>query len=119
MRYQPEFDLDRRYGEEGETLVEGWRRGSVEVKHKTYLDFKLYVELEQNPRRSGIWKPSGLRVTTADYWDFVIGDTGVVVAIPTARLRLAVARGAGRPAETTHGDNPTRGRLIDLRELIA
>ena len=121
-----EFDLDRRYGEAGELETLGiLKPGSTyEVKHKTFVDDLFYVEYEQLPHHSveaGIYKPSGIAISTADYWAFVIADTGVVVIVPRERLQ-AVARLSykipDRRKETNDSDNPTRGVLVAFKELL-
>lgn len=86
--YEPDFDIDRDYGEEGEDTLRnvlGLHGSRFEVKRKRYADGNFYVELWQRPRRSE--RPSGLQTTRADYWAFVIEETGVIVLVPTARLR--------------------------------
>lgn len=119
----PDFDFDLVYGEAGERYareVLGWvlaENARVEIKRKRRLDDWLYVELRQNAHRSG-WKDSGLNVTTAQFWGFVVGETGVILYFPTDLLRRAVARGEGRDAEETDGDNPTQGRLLRASRLI-
>ncbi len=119
MSYQPEWDIDLSYGAEGEKTVAGLLGlggQCVEVKHKRRLDMGFYVETWQSPGASGDYKPSGINVTRADVWAYVIGDTGVVVLVPTVVLRAA-ARGC-REVEETDGDNPTKGRLVSFMEIL-
>jgi hypothetical protein len=120
--YQPAFDIDRAYGEAGEgTLREILKLsggGHFEVKRKRRHDDMFYVELEQSPGATGTYKPSGLNLTEAIFWAYVIGSTGVVVLIPTARL-AAACRTIGHRAEETDGDNPTRGRLLSFVDILA
>lgn len=117
----PHWDIDRAYGERAEDF---WRAlvdlppGRVEVKHKRRHDPFLYIELQHDPRRRGVWKPSGLAVTEADFWAFAIGSSYVVILLPVDLLRWAIEQGEGRDAEETDGDNPTRGRLLLLPRLI-
>jgi hypothetical protein len=115
---RPDFDLDLGYGHVAEELIETLLRGGtrVEVKHKRRVDWLFYVELEQNARNCGVWRPSGLATTDADMWAIVFGDTGMAVLIPTRLLREAAPR--GRPTECAAGDNPTRGVLLDLRSML-
>lgn len=97
MNWEPDFDIDRSYGEEGENLVRavlGLASDRIEVKRKRFIDDEFYVETAQAPRR-GYIKPSGIQTTKATYWAYVIGDTGVIVLVPTERLRRTVNGAAG------------------------
>ena len=93
--YFPDFDLDRDYGEDGEDTVRdvlGLATNRIEVKHKSYADDKFYVELEHDPGGRGQYKPSGLTTTKAEYFTYVIADTGVIVFIPVPYLRQRLER---------------------------
>ena len=118
MTYEPRFDYDLAYGLEGERIARAWHAGRRETKRKRRLDIEFYIELEQNPRRAGMWKPSGLATSEADYFEFVIGNTGIIVAFPTQLLRDALEQEIGRDCEEYDGDNPTRGRLFNLIDLM-
>ena len=60
------FTIDRADGELGERAVAKLLTiDSVEVKAKRYDDSHYYVEYEQNPRNSGNWVPSGIKITEA------------------------------------------------------
>lgn len=120
--YVPEFDIDREVGLRGElhtlSIRDKLARGSVEVKtdERALTTGNVFVEYRCK-RRDG-WQPSGIAVTTADAWAFVIGD--VLIAVPTDRLK-ALARVAfkrHRKAECTLGSHPTKGVLISLTDLI-
>lgn len=120
--YEPRWDHDRVYGEQGERVVESLRElglaGRIETKRKRYADDEFYIELQQDPGRRGAFKPSGLNTTEAEYWAYVINSSGIVVFIPVVLLRDALRAGRGTRAEEDHGDNPTRGRLIGLNSLL-
>lgn len=123
-RNEPRFDLDLPYGKQAELQIAEFLEwiadgnGRVEVKHKRYLDHKLYIETHCDKGRTGCYQPSGINVTVADVWVFVIADTGVHVAIPTDLLRLMVTDTHSRPAAETDGTCPTRGMLIDFCVLL-
>jgi hypothetical protein len=123
--YEPRFDHDYSYGRQGELLIgdamtalrEGQAR--VEVKRKRRHDDWLYVELMQDPGGAGTrWKDSGLNVTGAEWWAYVIGSSGMLLFIPTDLLRWAVSTDAGKPCAETDGDNPTEGRLFRVSWLM-
>lgn len=123
--YEPRFDHDYPYGRQGEFLVDdvmAWLaagQAQIETKRKRRVDLRLYVECYQNPRRCGTWKPSGINVSTAEYWAYVVADTGCVLFIPRHLLLDAIDHQLGREAQETDGDNPTAGRLIHLGQILA
>lgn len=122
--YEPRFDIDLPWGKVGEDFIEALLtqaenddRLTVEVKRKTYMDDRFYVETHQDPGGRGRFKPSGIQTSTAAYWAFVIMDTGVTIIAPRRAWREAAKAAAGRPQERD-GDNPTKGRLISVAELL-
>jgi len=70
------FDLDFGYGRKGEQLVEALltEGKTVEVKRdrKWWATNNIYIEVECWFNKSKSWEPSGLMVTTAEYWAFVL-----------------------------------------------
>jgi hypothetical protein len=121
--YQPDFDLDNRRGQVGEQLVGTFlaalAQGTIEVKtdYGTLRTGNHYVETHQLGS-DGLWRPSGLNVTQADWW-CVAGPAGVgFVAIHVAQLKelAAAARRADQPLRGS-GSNPTRGRLVRLAAI--
>ena len=120
MTYNPDWDIDLAFGEEGEQLVRtilGLAAEQLEVKRKRCIDTKFYVEVAHSPGATGNYKPSGINTTRATYWAYVVGDTGIVFIVPTGLLKDA-ARGALR-VEEYDGDNPTKGRLVSVDEIFA
>lgn len=123
MTYQPEFDVvmpdfsrDLVYGEAAEDVVEYLSQARVEVKRKRRVDPVFYVETYQAPR-GGQVKGSGINTTKADYFAYVIGDTGAIVFLPVSLLKAA-CRNAERKNESD-GDNPTWGRLVRFSDFDA
>lgn len=123
--YQPQWDIDNSYGQEGELLVgdiiEGIKHGRVEVKrdwmfHKTG---NLYVEYECY--RQGGWHKSGVAITEAETWVFVLGDSNVAICISTDRLKT-IARQCYRQArfrrEEKDGSHPTKGVLVPATFIV-
>ncbi len=89
------------------------------MKRKRYLDSEFYVELRQDPGGTGTrWKPSGLSVTEAEFWVYVIADTGLMLWFPTEYLRWVIREEYGHEREETDGDNPTAGRLLRANLLL-
>lgn len=123
MTFEPRWDRDLAYGKQGELLVGEYLdwvaagNGRVEVKRKRNPDMNFYVEHEHDPGRRGHYCPSGISVTTADAWAFLIADTGVAIIIPTALLKDGWARST-RVKEERDGSCPTRGHLVNLGSMF-
>ncbi|ANH49316.1 hypothetical protein uvFWCGRAMDCOMC403_052 [Freshwater phage uvFW-CGR-AMD-COM-C403] len=113
------FDLDFRFGQEGEALVnqlltEG---GTIEVKRdrKWWSTNNLYIEVECWYQRSQSWEPSGLSVTKAAYWAFVL-ERGVFM-VPTGHVRHAIQK-YGREITCEIPPNRSKGYLITVENLL-
>jgi hypothetical protein len=112
---QSDFDLDFRKGREGELYVEDVVNqigtSTIEVKRdlKWLQTGNVYIETECFYQTSGRWEPSGLSVTKADFWAFVLERA--VLVVPTNDLRRVV-EAEGTPIETDIEPNPSRGYLI-------
>ena len=113
------FDLDFSYGKGGENLVEQLLTGgkTVEVKRdrKWWSTNNVYIEVECWYLSSQSWEPSGLSVTKADYWAFVL-EKGVVM-IPTDHLHYAV-KNFGRQITCEIPPNRSKGFLITVEDLL-
>ena len=114
------FDLDFSYGHEGEKLVEQLLTNgkTVEVKRdrKWHQTGNVYIEIECWYLKSESWEPSGLSVTQADYWAFVLED--MVIMLPTESLRYAV-RNFGHEITCDIPPNKSKGYLITIENLLA
>lgn len=121
---EPRFDIDLQYGKQGEMQVGellDWITepdGKMEVKRKRILDHRVYVETHCDKGRRGIYKPSGISVTTACVWSFVVADTGIVLTIPTNFLREMLNDPSSKDKEERDGNCPTRGKLVDICVLL-
>jgi hypothetical protein len=113
------FDLDLKFGVEGESLVSELLTGgkTVEVKRdrKWYKTNNLYIETECYFVGKGDWAPSGLSVTTAYYWAFVLEQS--VMIVPTDVLRFAVQE-FGREITCDIPPNQSKGYLITVENLL-
>jgi hypothetical protein len=122
--YEPRFDLDAEVGRQGELFVtnikDALARGSAEVKtdREAARTGNLYVEYECL-RRKG-WTPSGIQVTQADVWVFVLRVDELALVVSTATLR-DISRRLWRTyrTECVRGSHPTKGVLVPIRLLIA
>lgn len=113
------FDLDFSYGKGGENLVEQLltQGKTVEVKRdrKWWSTNNVYIEVECWYLSSQSWEPSGLSVTKAEYWAFVL-EKGVVM-IPTDHVNYAVKK-FGREITCEIPPNRSKGFLITVEDLL-
>lgn len=113
------FDLDFSYGREGEQLVEELLTGgkTIEVKRdrKWHITGNLYIEVSCWYMRSESWEPSGVMVTKAAYWAFVL--EGSVLMVPTDNVRYAI-QNYGREITCEIPPNRSKGYLITVDDLM-
>ena len=113
-----DFDIDLRFGKEGENTVANLLSiETVEVKRdKRWKETgNLYIETDCWYNASQSWKPSGLSVSKATHYAFVL--EGMVVIIPTEDLET-ITYEKGRPIECKIEPNPSKGYLIKLSHII-
>ena len=91
MPYNPDFDVDLKFGEKFEgCLADILNRGRVEVKTERDLwvdTGNIAVEIRCNSRTSG------LSVTKADYWAHIMtkdGEIKFIVILPVITLKRRV-----------------------------
>lgn len=113
------FDLDFSYGREGEKLIEQLLTNgkTVEVKRdrKWHQTNNIYVEIECWYLKSESWELSGLSVTKADYWAFVLEQS--VVMVPTDHVWYAI-KNFGREITCEIPPNRSKGYLIQVEDLL-
>jgi hypothetical protein len=114
------FDLDFRYGYAGEQLVEELLTNgkTVEVKRdrRWHETGNLYIEVECWYNNTQSWQASGIAVTEADYWAFVLEES--VLMIPTLNVIQAINK-YGREINCEIPPNKSRGFLITVNDLLA
>lgn len=124
LKHEPKFDIDLVYGRQGELQIGQFLEwvaqgdGHVEVKTKRYLDHKIYVETHHDPGRTETFTLSGISTTAAEMWVYVVAETGIHMAIPTALLREMLVDSSSRDRSEDHGSCPTKGRLVDFCVLL-
>ena len=120
MTNKSSFDLDFGYGRKGEQLVDELLTGgrTVEVKRdrKWAKTNNLYIETECFFKKIDDWAPSGLGVTEASYWAFVLEESTLIV--PTDALRYAVKE-LGRVIQCNIPPNISKGYLITVDDLMS
>jgi hypothetical protein len=117
MKYS-DWDLDLRDGEQGESRVADLLSlDTVEVKtDRRWKDTgNLYIETECYYKNSQAWEPSGIRVSKATHWAFVLEDS--VLIVPLFRLMEAVYE-LGKSITCNIPPNPSRGYLITPAVLL-
>jgi len=131
-----DFRTDLAFGKKGEKLVEDFldsmESGAFEVKTDRYRNGKMVLEMEHNPRRlrdendKAVWKPSGLSVTKATWWVYVLtldGTQGAFHIISVERIKryLKVNKDIYKKSTMINmawsSSNPSRGYLL-LPEAI-
>lgn len=119
MAKNSSFDLDFGYGRKGEQLVEELltEGRTVEVKRdrKWYKTNNLYIETSCYFKKTEAWADSGLAVTEAAYWAFVLQVS--VIMVPTPTLRYAVEN-FGREITCEIPPNLSKGYLITVDDLM-
>ena len=112
------WDLDLRAGLTGESKVADLLSlDTVEVKtdRRWHETGNVYIETECWYVNENAWKPSGIRVSQATHWAFVLED--MVLILELWRLKEAVWE-TGRPITCNIPPNPSRGYLIKPSELV-
>lgn len=113
------WDLDYRHGLDGENEVARLLSiDTVEVKNdrRWKETGNVYIETDCYYQNSQAWEPSGLAVSKASHWAFVLDD--MVVILPLDKLKKIVER-FGRPTTCNIPPNFSRGFLISVVELMA
>ena len=112
------WDLDLRAGLTGESRVADLLSlDTVEVKtDRRWVETgNIYIETSCYYKSSNSWELSGMSVSKATHWAFVLEDS--VVIVPLYRLKEAVTR-VGRPITCNIPPNPSRGYLLNVSSLI-
>lgn len=114
-----DFDLDLETGQEGEEFVRSLLTGRLTVEVKRDLRWKdtgnLYIESQCWSKKNMWWCPSGISVTKAAYWAFVL--QGSVLIVPTDVLKN-VCNLWGKPIDCITPPNPSKGYLVQPEDLL-
>jgi len=118
MTYFSDFDLDYSYGSEGERIVDSLLIGgkTVEVKRDRRWSEtgNIYVETECCSQY-GNWYNSGITVSKADYYAFVLEE--LILFTPTEILRTVI-REKGRASKCHIPPNFSKGYLIRVSDIV-
>lgn len=112
------WDLDLRAGLTGESRVADLLSlDTVEVKtdRRWHETGNVYIETECWYVGTQSWEPSGIRVSKATHWAFVLEDS--ILIVPLHRLKEAV-HDSGTVIICNTPPNPSRGFLIRPTTLL-
>lgn len=113
-----DFDIDLKFGQQGEATVANILSiETVEVKRdKRWKETgNLYIETDCWYNASQSWKPSGLSVSKATHYAFVLENMVVIVTTPDLK---AIVEKSGRAIECKIEPNPSKGYLIKLSHIV-
>lgn len=123
--YEPRFDVDGPFGHQGElwylTLIDALEAGSHEVKtDAVFADTRnLFIEFEHDPGHTGTYRPSGISVTTAEFWVFKLGQSAACLVMSTELLRaLVTVPGVDIKDGGKKGSCPTHGYVLPFAYLV-
>ena len=114
------WDLDLRFGQEGEVLVNSLLTAPIEtVEVKRDRRWKetgnIYIETECWSDALGSWYDSGITATKASHWSFILES--LIVTIPTDTIRKAIVL-YGIKREMNRPEYSTKGFTITVNDLI-
>jgi hypothetical protein len=121
--YHPDFDLDIARGWEAESelravlgeLLSGGDTIEVKRDDRAMETGNLYLEYAHKPRGSEVYVKSGLKTTKADYVCFKVGLS--LILAPTYAWHW-VGNEYGTHKECVIGDNPTKGVVVPLDNIV-
>jgi hypothetical protein len=115
-----DWDIDLRFGQEGETYVNNLLTNieTVEVKRdKRWIETgNLFIETQCWSDKQQQWYDSGINASKASHWSFVLED--LVVIIPLNKLKETV-QNYGRPIEMNRSEYSTKGYLITVENIFS
>jgi hypothetical protein len=118
MPANSDFDIDLKFGQQGEATVANILSiETVEVKRdKRWKETgNLYIETDCWYNASQSWKPSGLSVSKATHYAFVLEN---MVVITTTEDLKAVVENSGKAIKCNIEPNPSKGYLIKLSHIV-
>ena len=111
--YNPQFDIDLEFGCDYEDKLKEifLSKEKIEVKsdRMTHITGNAVIEFESRG------KPSGISVTTADYWFYWVAEKETGILIPTTRLKKIVE---GAKVVNGGDDLTSKLYLIPIEKLL-
>lgn len=130
MPFNPSFDADFSRGSFGEDLINSmpvmFQESKIEVKtdYRAVETGNFFIEYQQQNIYSDEWKPSGINVSTADYWAFVIPQNFAVYIVSRKSLVELVRdnwetyKHRSQPIRSAE-TNAARGVLVPVKDLAS
>lgn len=114
------FAADLHYGQKGEVYVNSILTATIkDVEVKTDRRWKstgnLFIEVWCWSDNKKEWYPSGLQISLATHWSFVLEE--VVLTVPINQLKQTVKK-YGKPIECSIPPNYSKGYLIKATDLL-
>jgi len=115
-----DFDLDLRYGQAGEIMVNSLLTAPIEtVEVKRDRRWKntgnLYVETWCWSDNNSEWYPSGIQATKATHWTWVLEE--MTLTFPVPQIKQTIEK-YGLPIECSIPPNYSKGYRIKVTDLL-
>jgi hypothetical protein len=114
-----DWDIDLRFGQDGETYVNNLLTNieTIEVKRdKRWIQTgNLFIETQCWSDKINKWYESGINASKATHWAFVV--EGLVVILPIEKLKQVVQT-YGRMIEMNRPEYSTKGYLITIEDIF-
>lgn len=115
------YDLTKRNGDKAERVVDNFfKQDIVNIEVKRDMRWcetgNIFVETHCYYKSSGIFEESGILITTATSWVYVIGQSKFVV--PPHVLLTLIKRPQVRRVPNRHEPNPSWGCLLKISEVL-
>lgn len=119
MGHLSDWDIDLRFGQDGETYVNNLLTNieTVEVKRdKRWIETgNLFIETQCWSDKVNKWYESGINASKASHWAFVLED--LVVIIPLEKLKTIVEK-HGKPIHMNRPEYSTKGYLVTIESVF-
>ena len=114
-----DWDIDLRFGQDGETYVNNLLTNieTIEVKRdKRWIQTgNLFIETQCWSDKINKWYESGINASKATHWAFVV--EGLVVILLIEKLK-EVVQTYGRMIEMNRPEYSTKGYLITIEDIF-
>ena len=115
-----DWDIDLRYGQQGEIYVNNLLASPIEtVECKRDRRWRetgnLFIETHCYSSQVGTWYESGIRVTRATHWAFILDDN--VLILPTSKIKALLVP-LGHQVSMIRDNYSTKGYLLPIMKLV-
>jgi hypothetical protein len=122
----PAFDLDLRFGQKGEGIVQDLLLGTIQQTVEVKTDRRwqdtgnVFIETECWSLRLQKFVPSGIMTSESQYYALLlpVGEKRpLMVYFPTSLIKKVIAE-RGKEIEQNWSDNPSKGYLIKPEDVL-